>query len=192
MTEKIYYVAGTIICIVVFALGAIWYKGCMVKPCPELKPEIIYSVPESQKALIYAEAFEEGKKSVKPVIRQKFVNGKTVYVIEPDLESQVIANHLYGILDSLILENGKIKDLVMYDLIDSTRYRLELVARWKERSFRGTNLKIFEKPIPEITFWDRWSFGPSIGLHIISISPGDNVRFIGANLGINLTYDLLK
>jgi hypothetical protein len=194
MSEKIAYVLIGVALVAGLVIGSLWFKGCMVEPCPEIEPTVFYVVPDSQRAMIYAEAWEAGKNSVRPVIREKIIKGKTVYVVEPDLESQVAANYMVGLLDSVISENEKYKDIVMYDVIDSTRFRLEMVARWGERSFRGTKLTINDIPNvkSEPTFWDRWSFGPSIGVYLIGVSPGDNIKFLGANIGVNLTYDLLK
>jgi len=168
MTEKFQYILYAVIALAIFALG-VWFRGCITEPCPEITTEEIFVIPDSQKALIYAEGFEEGKNSVKQIVirkTSKVTLKDTLFVPEPDMESQMVANYLFGVIDSLINENGKIKDLVMYDVIDSTRFRLELYARWKDRSFRGTNLRIFDPPVAERTFWDRWGYGPQLGVGI--------------------------
>jgi hypothetical protein len=169
MFQKIHLILYVFLFFVGCVVGSLWFKGCMVKSCPEIFSETIYEIPDSTKALIYADGFVAGKQSVAPIIKTKILKGDVVTVFKPDLESQLVATQLFGLIDSLILENGKIQDLVMYDKVVDPRYKLHLFARIKERSFRGTTIELIDQPVlpnPQITFWDRWGFGPQLGVGV--------------------------
>lgn len=188
--DKFHITVLCLIFVVGFFLGSVWYKGCQVQPCPEIELPSTFVITDSQKAQIYTEGYSDGVKSVKPIVRTRLVS-ETQF--EPDLESRAVANHLYGILDSLVVEtnklrdeNSQIKDIVMYDVVDSTRYRLELFARLRERSFRGTKLTIFDPKPSAPTIWDRFGIGPQIGVGV-----GYSTKFAPTfYLGIGLHYSL--
>lgn len=207
-TQKLYAIAGIAVFLLGFAAGCIVFKGCFVKPCPEPKAvETRFVVPDSAKAAIYADGYDDGKNSAVP--RVITVRGKDSLIYDPHLVR--IAEDAYRQIDSLIAENfrlagekDELQDIVAHEISENDDYRLEQFYRLRERSFRGSSLTFKRTPVVtqripfEHTFWTRWGYGPQLGVGIGAqveqrSQGGTELKYRPTGyLGFGVHYDLSK
>lgn len=180
---------------VVLAIGALCgvaIKGWTTKPCPTYteKPQTTQAaVSDSERAVLYAEGFDAGRASVRPVIRT--VEGKTEVVYDPAAVEE--AYRAYAIIDSIMSAYSATMELVAHDVIDLPDHQLELYYRMRDQTFRDSRvtctkpqaIQTIEIPRPE-TWWDRWSLGITGGVGPVYI-PGEGVR-LGAGVLVGLQY----
>lgn len=178
--------------LVIGGLCGVAIKEWTTKPCPEYteKPQTTeHAVSDSAKAAIYAEGFDAGRASVRPVVRT--IEGKTQVVYDPAAVEE--AYRAYAIIDSIMTAHSQAMDMVAHDVVDLPDHQLELYYRLRERTFRDSRVvctkpqtvQTIEVPRPE-TWLDRWSLGITGGVGPVYI-PGEGVR-LGAGVLVGLQY----